>query len=116
MFRAVDAQRPFVTRNVELLAAQFEEDLKKPKGDENVFERVRVTVQPRLTDRRPTIDDIADALHLSSRRLQRCLQDERTSFQRVLEQARHQLARRYLNNSALDRKNSYKQARRDRLY
>jgi AraC-like DNA-binding protein len=107
VFRASDAQRPFVTRNAELLAMlapQFEEELKQEKegSDENFIERVRLAVQRKLTGRRPTIDDIADALHLSSRTLQRRLQDHGSSFQRVVEEARHQLARHYLNNSVLE--------------
>ena len=55
-----------------------------------------------MDDRSLTIEDIADALHISSRSLQRRLQDEGSSFQRVLEEARHQLARHYLNNSVLE--------------
>ena len=105
VFRASDAQRPFVTRNAELLgmlAPQFEEDLKQQSGNENFAKRVRGAVQQKLTGRRPTIEDIADALHVSSRTLQRRLQDEGSSFQRVLEEARHQLARHYLNNSVLE--------------
>ncbi len=105
VFRATDAQRPFVTRNAELLgmlAPQFEEELKQEKGDENFIERVRVAIQQKLTGRRPNIEDIADTLHISSRTLQRRLQDEGSSFQRVLEEARHQLARHYLNNSVLE--------------
>ena len=105
VFRAADAQRPFVTRNAELLgmlAPQFEEELKQENGDENFVERVRIAIQQKLTGRRPTIEDIADALHISSRTLQRRLQDEGSSFQRVLEEARHQLARHYLNNSVLE--------------
>jgi len=105
VFRASDAQRPFVTRNAELLqmlAPEFEEELKQESGDEHFAERVRVLVQQKLTGRRPTIEDIADALHISSRTLQRRLQDEGSSFQRVLEEARHQLARHYLNNSVLE--------------
>jgi len=46
--------------------------------------------------------DIADALHVSSRTLQRRLQDEGSNFQRVLEEARHHLARHYLHNSLLE--------------
>src|SRR5208283_23593 len=72
------------------------------KGDENFAERVRGAVQQKLTGRRPTIEDIADALHVSSRTLQRRLQDAGSSFQRALEEARHQLARHYLNNSVLE--------------
>jgi AraC-like DNA-binding protein len=105
VFRAADAQRPFVTRNAELLgmlAPQFEEELKQENGDENFVERVRMAIQQKLTGRRPTIEDIADALHISSRTIQRRLQDEGSSFQRVLEEARHQLARHYLNNSVLE--------------
>jgi AraC-like DNA-binding protein len=105
VFRATDAQRPFVTRNAELLgmlAPQFEEELKRENGDENFVERVRIAIQQKLTGQRPTIEDIADALHVSPRTLQRRLQDEGSSFQRVLEDARHQLARHYLNNSVLE--------------
>jgi AraC-like DNA-binding protein len=105
VFRAADAERPFVTRNAELLgmlAPQFEEELKQENVDENFAERVRGAIQQKLTGRRPTIEDIADALHISSRSLQRRLQDEGSSFQRLLEEARHRLARHYLNNSVLE--------------
>jgi AraC-like DNA-binding protein len=105
VFRAADRQRPFVTRNAELLgmlAPQFEEELKQESGDENFVERVRLAIQQKLTGRRPAIEDIADALHISSRTLQRRLQENGSSFQRVLDEARHQLARHYLNNSVLE--------------
>ena len=105
VFRAEDAMRPFVTRNAELLgllAPQFEEELKQENSGENFVELVRIAIQEKLTGRRPTIEDIADALHISSRTLQRRLQDEGSSFQKVLEEARHQLAKHYLNNSVLE--------------
>jgi AraC-like DNA-binding protein len=105
VFRAADAQLPFVTRNAELLAMlapQFEQELQQESGDENFVERVRIAIQQKLTGRRPTIGGIADALHISSRTLQRRLQDAGSSFQRVLEEARHRLARHYLNNSVLE--------------
>ena len=81
---------------------QFEEELKHEKHDENFLERVRVAIQQKLTGQRPTIEDIADALHVSARTLQRRLQEEGSNFQRVLEEARRQLARHYLNNSVLE--------------
>ena len=105
VFRISDMESPFVTRNAELLAVlapEFERELREEEGDANFVERVRLAIQQKLTGRRPSIDDIADALHISSRTLQRRLQDEGFSFQRVLEEARHQLARHYLNNSALE--------------
>ena len=105
VFRTSDAQQRFVTRNAELLAVlapQFEEELKRDADDENFVERVRLAVQQHLTGRRPNIEDIAGALHISARTLQRRLQDEGSSFQRVLGEARRHLARHYLNNSTLE--------------
>ena len=52
VFRAADAQRPFVTRNAELLAMlapQFEEELKRENGDESFVDRVRLAIQQKLT-------------------------------------------------------------------
>jgi AraC-like DNA-binding protein len=105
VFRAGDADLPFVTRNAELLAMlapQLDEELRQHKGQETVPERVRATIQRKLTGRRPRMQDIARELHISSRTLQRRLQDAGYSFQQVLEQARHQLARHYLTNSQLE--------------
>src|SRR5208282_780837 len=79
VFRAPDAERKFVTRNAELLgllAPQFDKELEEQNVDENFVERVRLAIQQKLTGRRPTIEDIADALHISSRTLQRRLQEE----------------------------------------
>jgi AraC-like DNA-binding protein len=105
VFRAADAERPFVTRNAELLAMlapQFEEELKHENRAEDFVERVRMAIQRQLTGRRPTIEATADALHVSTRTLQRRLQDEGSSFQRVLEEARRHLARHYLAHSVLE--------------
>jgi AraC-like DNA-binding protein len=105
VFRASDADRPFITRNAELLAMlapQLDEELQQRKGEETFADRVRTSIQRKLTGRRPKMLDIARELHLSSRTLQRRLQDSGSSFQQVLEEARHQLARHYLTNSALE--------------
>jgi len=101
IFRASDADLPFITRNAELLAMlapQLDEELKQHKGLETFPERVRTTIQKKLTGHRPRMRDIARELHISSRTLQRRLQEAGYSFQRVLEEARHQLARHYLNS------------------
>ena len=105
VFGASDARRAFITRNAELLAMlapQLEKELSEEKDEENFLERVRVAIQGLLTGRRPSIEDIAGLLHVSPRTLQRRLQDEGSSFQKVLEDARHSLARHYLNNSVLE--------------
>jgi AraC-like DNA-binding protein len=105
VFRASDAALPFVTRNAELLAMlapQLDEELKQHKVQETFPERVRATIQKKLAGQRPKMQEIARELHLSSRTLQRRLQEAGYSFQQVLEEARHQLARHYLTSSLLD--------------
>ena len=105
IFRASDATAPFVTRNVELLellAPQFEEQLRQYKEEDSFIELVRRAIQDRLTGQRPSMDVISEALHMSSRTLQRRLQESGSSFQRVLDEARHQMARYYLSNSVLE--------------
>jgi AraC-like DNA-binding protein len=105
VFRASDATKPFVTRNAELLdllAPQFEEQLRQYKEEDSFLELVRRTIQDKLTGHRPSIDAISKALHMGPRTLQRRLQESGSSFQRVLDEARHQMARYYLSNSALE--------------
>jgi len=107
IFRASDATAPFVTRNVELLellAPQFEEQLRQytEEEEDSFIELVRRAIQDRLTGQRPSMDAISEALHMSSRTLQRRLQESGSSFQRVLDEARHQMARYYLSNSVLE--------------
>ena len=105
VFRASDAERPFITRNAELLAIlapQLDEELREHKGQETFTERVTAAIQKKLIGRRPKIQEIARELRLSPRTLQRRLQESGLSFQQIMEQARHQLARHYLINSLLE--------------
>jgi AraC-like DNA-binding protein len=106
VFRANDAALPFVTRNAELLemlAPQFEKELKqRVANDDSFLELVRGKIQHKLTGQRPTIEGVARDLHMSSRTLQRRLQEAGSGFQRVLDEARHEMARYYLRNSVLE--------------
>ena len=105
IFRAADATAPFVTRNAELLdllAPQFEEQLRQFSNEDSLIELVHRAIQDRLTGQRPSIDEISHALHLSPRTLQRRLQKSGSSFQRVLDDVRRQLALHYLSNSVLE--------------
>lgn len=106
VFRVGDAALPFVTRNpelLEMLAPQFEQELKqRTANDDNFLELVRGAIRHKLTGHRPTIEDVARDLHMSSRTLQRRLQESGSGFQRVLDGARHQMARYYLRNSVLE--------------
>jgi AraC-like DNA-binding protein len=105
IFRASDATAPFVTRNVELLdllVPQFETQLREHKEEDSFIALVRRAIQDRLTGQRPSMDMISEALHMSPRTLQRRLQETGSSFQRVLDEARHSMARYYLSNSVLE--------------
>jgi AraC-like DNA-binding protein len=106
VFRREDATLPFVTRNVDLLdllAPQFDQELKAHlKAEESFVELVRGAIQQRLTGHRPVVDVIARDLHMSSRTLQRKLQDAGSNYQKILDEARHQMARYYLRNSLLE--------------
>jgi AraC-like DNA-binding protein len=85
-----------------MLAPQLDAELNQHKGQETFVERVRAAIQRKLAGRKPKMQEIARELHTSSRTLQRRLQDAGSSFQQVLEEARHQLARHYLKNSVLE--------------
>ncbi|RXS93347.1 AraC family transcriptional regulator [Silvibacterium dinghuense] len=105
VFRAADARLPFITRNAELLdmlAPQLEQQLRNVHGEDSFVMLVRRAIQERMSGRRPAIDDIARTLHLSPRTLQRRLQEAGVTFQSVLDEARHQMARYYLGNSVLE--------------
>ena len=86
IFRASDATKPFVTRNdelLDLLAPQFEEQMRQYKDEDGFIELVRCTIQDKLTGHRPSINAVSQALHMGPRTLQRRLQDSGSSFQRV---------------------------------
>jgi AraC-like DNA-binding protein len=105
VYRATDAACPFVTRNADLLdmlAPQFDNELSRINQQHTFSDQVRDAIQQRLTGHRPNVDDIARDLHMSSRTLQRRLQEHGSSYQRVLDEARHQMARYYLGNSVLE--------------
>lgn len=105
IFRTADAERSFITYNAELLAMiapQLEEELSQNQEPQSFPEQVRTVVQRRLAGQRPKIQDVARELHISSRTLQRRLQENGYSFQQVLEEARRELARHYLIYSPLE--------------
>ncbi len=105
VLRDADSGLPFVTCNAELLemlVPQLDDELNAGRNTESFVDRVRLAIQEKLTGRRPAVEDIADVLRVSPRTLQRRLQDDGYSFQRVLEEARRQLARHYLAHSHFD--------------
>jgi len=105
VFRNSDLDQPFVTRNVELLAAigaQLESELQERKASADVGEQVKQTFKRSLAGKRPTLQHVAQQLCMSVRTLQRRLTDTGMTFQRVVEDTRRELAHHYLKHSAVE--------------
>jgi AraC-like DNA-binding protein len=105
IFSKADMGLPFVTHNVELLAAvapQLEAELAEQLGHKTFSERAKGILKRLVAGQRPGIQDLAMELHLSTRTLQRRLTEEGITFQRLLDEARRELARHYLLHSSLE--------------
>jgi len=99
IFSWADMELPFVTYNADLLAAvapQLEAELKEQLAQKTFSEQAKGILKRLLAGERPGIDDLARELHLSTRTLQRRLTEQGITFQRLLEEARRELARHYL--------------------
>jgi AraC-like DNA-binding protein len=105
VFGRADLDRPFLTHNPDLwatVAPQLEAELLRAPASEAIGEQVKGILKRLLAGRRPGIEDVARELRMSPRSLQRKLTDEGTTFQRVMQEARRELARHYLLNSSLE--------------
>lgn len=65
---------------------------------DNTGARVRAALIELLPGGEPSAQKVAESLHFSLRSLQRKLAEEDTSFEQLLQQTRHELARSYLQN------------------
>lgn len=101
-FAANDMQRPFLTAN-DAMWSIFEPELNQRMQDltqnATYTERVRVCLMEILASGQYNVDDVATRLAVSRRTLQRHLRNEGTSFQKVLDGLREELARNYLSKS-----------------
>ena len=103
IFSSPDMELPFVTYNADLLAAvapQLEAELKEQLAQKTFSEQAKGILKRLLAGQRPGIDDLARELHLSTRTLQRRLTEQGITFQRLLEEARRELAHHYLLHSS----------------
>ena len=64
--------------------------------------QIRWVLRHYLGGRQPDISDVAREPGMSSRTLQRRIVDEGTNFRRILNQERHELAKHYLPQPALE--------------
>ncbi|MEM7094244.1 MAG: AraC family transcriptional regulator ligand-binding domain-containing protein [Actinomycetota bacterium] len=103
-FAATDAERPFLTAN-EAIWETFEPELRRRltelEPDASHSDQVRSALLELLPAGRTTMAEVASELAMSSRTLHRRLNQQGTSYQRVLDQTREDLARHYLADPAL---------------
>jgi len=100
-----DMELPFVTYNPDLLAIvapHLEAELAQQLADKTFAEQAKGILKQLLAGQRPGIHDLARELHVSTRTLQRRLTEQDITFQRLLEEARRELARHYLLHSSLE--------------
>jgi AraC-like DNA-binding protein len=105
IFRTSDLERSFVTHNAELLAMlgpQLDAELNARRARQTISDQAKAAVKGLLAGHRPSIRDVARQLNLSSRTLQRRLTQRGITFQRLLEEARRELACHYLAQSELE--------------
>jgi len=102
VFSKADMELPFVTHNADLLASvapQLEAELTEQLAHKTFTEQAKGILKHLLAGQRPGIEDLARELHLSTRTLQRRLTEQGITFQRLLDDARRELARHYLLHS-----------------
>ena len=105
VFSKADMDLPFVTSNAELLAIvapQLEAELTEQLAQKTFSEQAKAILKQLLAGHRPGIEDLARELHLGIRTLQRRLTEQGVTFQRLLEEARRELARHYLLHSSVE--------------
>jgi AraC-like DNA-binding protein len=105
VFHRADVDRPFLTYNAELLgmvAPQLEAELTRQLAQKTLSEQVKGLLKKLLAGQRPELQDVARELRLSTRTLQRRLTSAGVTFQRLMEDARRELAQHYLLHSSLE--------------
>src|SRR5499427_3589343 len=103
IFSKSDIDLPFVTYNADLLATvapQLEAELSEQLAQKTFSEQAKGILKQLLAGQRPGIQDLARELHVSNRTLQRRLTEQGITFQRLLDEARRELARHYLLHSS----------------
>ncbi|MCQ4271939.1 MULTISPECIES: AraC family transcriptional regulator [Pseudomonas] len=98
LFELADLEAPLPSANESLaqLHDRFAGEYLARFSGSRVAHQARQVLCRLLPQGEPRRDTVAQALHLSERTLQRRLQDERTSFQQLLDDTRRELAEQYL--------------------
>ena len=102
-FTAVDAQKPFLTVNHamwEILEPALNKRMEDLAQGASARQRVRACLLEMIASGEYSITAVAAKLAISNRTLQRYLRQEGTTFQKVLDELREELARHYLSTSS----------------
>jgi AraC-like DNA-binding protein len=105
VFPKVALAEPFVTYNSDLqamLVSGLEAQLGADSKPSSLADDVRCALRRGMSGERPSIDKIAKNLGLSARTLQRRLEEAGTTYQRLLDEVRHESARRLLASTEVD--------------
>jgi AraC-like DNA-binding protein len=105
VFATTDLDMPFTTHNAELLAmvsGLLDAELAERKAGTDVGNQVKHALKRSLAGKRPTLQDVASEVGMSTRSLQRKLSDAGFTFQHVVEETRRELAHHYLSQSAVE--------------
>jgi AraC-like DNA-binding protein len=105
VFRIDDLVLPFIDHQIDRLAEllpPLETALREQSSAWSLSDRVRHVLTRSMRGQSLRMAQVADALHLSTRTLQRRLGDAGTSYQELLEQVRQTTARHLLDTTDLD--------------
>ncbi len=93
--RISDANLPVIGHNAELLR-MFEQlaqaVIQRHQSQQNTAAMVKKTILDQFRHQLPQLPEVAERLHMTSRSLQRKLQEEGCSFQQILEEIRSEMA------------------------
>ncbi len=102
---AADVELPFATHNeelVQMLASQFEEQLKAREQKQSSIGSVKWVLRRLLAGSRPDVAVVAKELGMSERTLQRRITEEGTTFRQLLNETRKELIREYLADDSVE--------------
>jgi AraC-like DNA-binding protein len=100
-FEAEDLKQPFLTHNPRMLKALIPHlGASAPAPIRAPIARVREAIAGKLKGQRPRLQAIARLVAMSTRAMQRVLQENGTTFRQVLDDVRHQHAREYLSSTS----------------
>jgi AraC-like DNA-binding protein len=101
IFAAQELARPFGTHNPVMLTALIPYlRANMPAAEGRIAPRAKSVISARLLGQRPEARAVAKELAMTTRAMQRLLQESGTSFRRLLDEVRNEHAKAYLVDTA----------------